>query len=276
MLKTIIKDPLTHFLAIGLGLFLLYSIVAPDDTDTRIVVDEYDINELIAKWNLQWQREPTEDELKGLLDEYIKQEIYYREALSMNLDHNDEIIKRRMAQKIKFLTQDIAENSEPSDEELEQYLRENQASYMSERRVTFSHVFFSPDRRVDAEQDALNSLQSANPQGDRSPVKLDFIQAPLFRIRSELGFEFAAALSSLEAGEKWQGPIESGFGFHLVKITEVDPERPNTLEEVRAQVINDYQYAMQQEINDDLFDGLLEKYEIILDFENGPDSDLLK
>ncbi len=267
---------MTHFLAIGLGLFLLFSLVASDDTDTRIVIDEYDINELIAKWNLQTQRDPTEVELKGLLDDYIKQEIYYREALSMNLDHNDEIIKRRMAQKIKFLTEDIAENSEPSDEELEDFLIANQEDYMDEMRVSFTHLYFSPDRRDDAKADAEQALKTTNPKGDRSPVRTEYENSPLFRIRADLGFEFVSELSSLKANEVWQGPISSGFGYHLVKISEVIPARPKTLNEVRTQLLNDYQYQIQQEINDDLYDGLLQKYEVVLEFENASEMEEVK
>ena len=114
-MKNFLKEPLVHFLMIGVALFFLYSIVGTNEIDNKIIINQYDLNEIVAKWNLQWQRDPTPQELKGLLDNYIKEEIYYREALAMNLDHNDEIIRRRLAQKMKFLSQDLAESSDPTD-----------------------------------------------------------------------------------------------------------------------------------------------------------------
>lgn len=263
----LLREPLVHFVLIGAGLFLLFAIVSPDDIDNRIVIDEYDLNEIIAKWNLQWQRDPTEAELKGLLDSYIQEEIYYREALAMNLDHNDEIIRRRMSQKIQFLTQDIAEGAEPDEATLQQFLVDNRENYMAEKRVSFEHVYFSPDKHADAESDASKALLGNPESGDRSPVRNEFDKITASRLRSELGQEFVDALFQLEPNAAWQGPVRSGFGYHLVRITEMEPERPYALAEVREVVVNDFKYEMQQRINEELFQGLLEKYEVVLDFE---------
>ena len=115
---------------IGVALFFLYSIVGTNEIDNKIIINQYDLNEIVAKWNLQWQRDPTPQELKGLLDNYIKEEIYYREALAMNLDHNDEIIRRRLAQKMKFLSQDLAESSDPTNDLLQTFLDQNQEKYV--------------------------------------------------------------------------------------------------------------------------------------------------
>ncbi len=257
-----------QFGVLGAFLFVLFSWLNPEEADNKIIIDKYDLNELVAKWNLQWQRNPTEAELKGLLDNYIKEEIMYREALEMNLDHNDEIIRRRMAQKVQFLTQDIANSSEPTEDELEQYLSDNQNDYMDEARFTFEQAYFSPDKRQDARTDAQKAL-SGNPSklADRSPVSNQFVQITLSRIGSELGQQFADGIEELEVKQNWQGPIQSGFGYHLIRLTEKNEAKALSLDQVRDRVVNDYQYDLRRQIDDELYKGLLSKYEVVLDFE---------
>ena len=115
-MKRLFNEPLVHFLLLGLGLFILYGLVSDrrDDTQT-IVIDNYDMDNLIASWEMQWKRLPSHDELKSLVEQNIRQEVLYQEALKMNLDHNDQIIKRRLAQKMKFLSNDLATITEPGD-----------------------------------------------------------------------------------------------------------------------------------------------------------------
>ncbi|MFY0626366.1 MAG: peptidyl-prolyl cis-trans isomerase [Reichenbachiella sp.] len=269
MFQKIIKEPLFQFGLIGALLFFVFIWVNPDTVDNRIIIDEYDISEISSKWNMQWKRDPSPKELKGLLDNHIKQEIYYREALAMNLDHNDEIIKRRLAQKMQFLTQDLVEKVDPSNAELLNYLEENQEKYIKETEVSFSHKYFNRDLRNDAQSDAINALSNAKLNGDYSPVKNSFERAPLSRIRAELGSDFAVAISKLKSSEEWQGPVKSGFGYHIVLISNIFPGEPYALDEIRSRVKNDFHYDMINEMNDELFNSLLEKYEVVLKFEEG-------
>jgi len=130
-MKKLLIEPLFHFLLLGLGLFLIYGLVSKNqDNEETIIINDYDINNIIASWEMQWKRLPTDEELKSLIQQNIKQEIFYQEALKMNLDHNDEIIKRRLSQKMQFLASDIASLNEPNDEELMAFYKENIMSQM--------------------------------------------------------------------------------------------------------------------------------------------------
>lgn len=268
MIKNLLREPLVHFAIIGLGLFVLFSFVNTEESDTEIIIDEYDLNEIVSKWNLQWQRDPTPQELKGLLDGYIKQEILYREALSMNLDHNDEIIRRRMAQKMQFLTQDVVERVPPGEEELQSFLEENQSKYKSDMLISFEHIYFSHDLRSDARLDAENALKSNDPKGDQSPIRSSFEQASLTRISGDFGQKFVDALQTKTASDSWQGPIASGLGYHLVKVTEIIDSRNLTLDEVRKKVVTDYQYDLRNQLNETLYETLLKKYEVSIELDD--------
>ncbi|MGL1885822.1 MAG: peptidylprolyl isomerase [Reichenbachiella sp.] len=263
----IFKEPLVHFGIIGVALFILFSFVNEDETDTQIVIDQYDINEIVSKWNLQWQRDPSPDELKNLLDNYIKEEIFYREALAMNLDHNDEIVKRRMAQKMQFLTQDIANDLVPSDEELSEFMSQSRDKYLKEKTISFEQVYFSPDSRENPLQDAQTALEKNKIKGDYSPIKNLYTQVALSRIRADLGLTFARLLDSLSVQDQWQGPFTSGLGVHLIKVNSIISSESIPLEKVKQQVTDDYIYDAQQQMNEDIFNGLLEKYEVKLSFE---------
>ncbi|WP_422361014.1 peptidyl-prolyl cis-trans isomerase [Reichenbachiella sp.] len=268
MIKNLLKEPLIHFALIGLSLFVLFSFVNTEESETEIVIDEYDLNEIVSKWKLQWQRDPTPQELKGLLDGYIKQEIMYREALAMNLDHNDEIIRRRMAQKVQFLTQDIVERVEPKEEELQAYLKENQNNYKSEKLISFEHIYFSNDLRKDAKSDAAKALQSNNLIGDSSPIRNSFKDASVTKISGELGERFTDSLEKLEVSDSWQGPIESGLGYHLVIVSNIVDSRNLELHEVLKKVKTDYQYDMRNQLNDNLYESLLKKYEVSIELDD--------
>ena len=272
MIRKILNEPLVHFGILGFLLFILFSIINPEESNSKIVIDEYDISEISSKWKMQWQREPTPQELKGLLDNYIKQEIYYREALEMNLDHNDEVIRRRLSQKMQFLTQDLVESAVPDDEELQKFMDKNREKYLTEQRYSFKHLYFSPDLRSDPKKDAELALKNPKNKYDDLPVRFEFVKMDASRIRAELGESFVTSLSELEASSNWQGPIRSGFGYHLVLLTEVVAAEPKSLDKIRETVINDYQYDLMERVNDELFESLIEKYEIVIDL----DEELLK
>lgn len=158
-MKKLIKEPLAHFVVLGILLFLLYGLVNKK-TDSRdyIVIDDFDLESIISSWEMQWKRLPTERELKNLIEQNIKQEIFYQEALKMNLDHNDEIIKRRLSQKMQFLSNDLATINEPTDEELMRYYDKNFKKYLTPYKYSFYQIIFSPDKRLDNHSDAIHVL----------------------------------------------------------------------------------------------------------------------
>ncbi len=266
--KKLLKEPLLHFLIAGALLFVVFSFVNDDEGEKTIVINEYDLAEITSKWELTWNRPPTLEELKASLDDYIKEEIYYREALLLNLDHNDAIIRRRMAQKMKFLAEGIATMQEPSEEDLLEYLKDNQANYRTSAVYSFEHRFYSPDNRDDPQNDAQNALAKGDFRtSDKLSLALQIEEQSLDQIRRNFGTTFAVNLSKLEVSNDWQGPIESGFGYHLVKVTSKEASREQTLEEVREQLITSYKYDMREALNQQVLSALLDEYEVIIDLD---------
>jgi len=267
-INKLLKEPLLHFIIAGALLFWVFSLVGSEEGEKTIIIDEYDIAEITSKWEMTWNRSPTLDELKSSLDDYIKEEIYYREALLLNLDHNDVIIRRRMAQKMKFLAEGVATMQEPTEEELVQYLNENQKDYRTSAIYSFEHRFYSPDFRDNPEADATLSLQKADfSTSDKLSLALKIEEQDLDQIRRNFGTTFAVNLSKLSVSNAWQGPIESGFGYHLVKVSARQEPRDQSLDEVRAELITSYKYDMRDALNQQVLTALLDDYEVVIDLD---------
>lgn len=273
----LLKEPLFHFLALGALLFILYGFLgdARDDTTNRLVVSQADIRQLADKWEMQWRRPPTQTELKGLVDAHIREQILYREALAMGLDQDDTIVRRRLAQKMEFLAQDVANWVEPTEEDLETFLAENPELFTTSVEVTFSHVYLSPDIRGDAVRDdagvLLEDLRRIGPDADTSLMGDRFMLAKHYaaaewEIARLFGSDFAAAVVALEPGE-WQGPVQSGYGWHVVIVHDRVDARLPELAEVRERVQNEFMSARQREANEAMYEALRARYEVVVDEE---------
>ncbi len=269
-MKKILKEPFFHFVLIGIALFILYGMVN-DKTNSknRILINDFDVDNIIASWEMQWKRPPTEKELQNLIKLKVKQEIFYQEALKMNLDHNDEIIKRRLAQKMQFLSDDIASLTEPTEDELQEYYKDHVNKYLTPTSYSLYQIIFSPDKRTDNKKDAIETLKQfpnatfdeMKNWGDQLPFPYYFEEVTANELGLQLGSKFPEAL--LDKGiNKWIGPIPSGFGYHLVYITKrINPYLPD-FEVRRKDVIRDFEYDKQQEVNDLIYTELKKKYDI--------------
>jgi parvulin-like peptidyl-prolyl isomerase len=271
-LKTILREPLLHFLLLGAALFLFYQWKGSSSPrSTRIVVTSGEIEHLAAGFAGTWRRPPTEAELKGLIDEYVKEEMAAREATEMGLDQNDTIIRRRLRQKLEFLTDENLDTHPPADTELQAWLDRHVDKFRSEPQLAFRQVFLSTEKRgAKAQADAqgiLAMLQAKNSSADvaqlsdQTMLPLEQPLAPLQQTAATFGNDFAKKLIKLEPGQ-WSGPIESPFGLHLVFVEKkVDGSIPK-LAEVRAEVERDYLYDQRQSQLDALYQGLLKKYSV--------------
>jgi len=274
-MNKLVKEPLFQFLLIGLGFFILYSLVnKQNDGEDTIVIDNYDINNIIASWELQWKRLPTDEELKSLIQQDIKQEIFYQEALKMNLDHNNEIIKRRLAQKMQFLSNDLAAMNEPTIDELKKYYDLHFENYLTPYSYSFYQLVFSQDNRKNPKLDAENvllqlgdaSMDEIERKGDRLPFPFYFENVDAEEISRQLGVQFSKSLEALETGI-WVGPVSSGFGYHLLYLKEkVTPQIPD-FENVKAEVLRDMEYDHQKKLNELIFEELKKKYTIKFDVD---------
>ena len=272
------REPLVHFLVLGALLFGLFALVndeASSKSPNQIEITSADVDQLRERWTRQWNRPPTETELKGLIKSHIREEVLYREGLALGLDQNDTIIRRRLAQKMEFLAEDLADQVEPTDEELEWYFDRNQDQYLVPARFSFTHVYFSVDQRGDStERDArrlLAHLQTndatslrASGQGDRFMLQYDFVGKTEQEVAKLFGRHFAERLLEVQVGS-WQGPIESGYGLHLVRIHDkVEPRLPE-LNEVRDRIQFDLVSERRRETNKRVYQRLKARYEIVVE-----------
>jgi peptidyl-prolyl cis-trans isomerase C len=248
--KRWLREPLIHFLLIGAALFGIYSVTPSGQTapaaskEIRLSFDE--IARLVQVFRAQWQRDPTPEELRRLVENDIQEEILYREALAMGLDKGDEIVKRRMAQKMQFLAEDVAAAREPTTAELRNWFEKHTAMFALPPRLSFRHLYFSPDRRgTRAREDAAQALPKLAGQREDSPVAASLVDRFMFQeyyrdrtpeyLGKEFGPQFALSVEKLAPGS-WQGPIESGFGWHLVFVDSVIPGRVPAFEEIEPDV----------------------------------------
>jgi hypothetical protein len=270
--KKIIRQPLFHFLMIGAGIFALYYYINPVKSDKEtIVIDDEMVSRVGSLFQKQWGRLPTDAEWSGLIDTEIREEVYYRQALKMNLDHNDELIRRRMNQKLDFITSDLVQMKEPSDTALQAYYLKHKGKYLQPATYSFSHIYFNADKRKHAKEDALaclpslpatdDDLSELTRLGDVFPFAYHTDEASPTEIDGQMGDGFAASLSGLPVG-KWSGPVLSGFGAHLVFIDTVKPASEPTLASIREQLLNDYRYDYQQQFNRKVYDDFKKEYTI--------------
>ena len=275
-MKRIIKEPLLHFLLLGAALFVAYKFVSKRDSAEpgQIVVTQGRIENLAMTFSRAWQRSPTENELAGLIQDYIREEVYCREALAMGLDRDDTIIRRRLRQKLEFVTDDIAALTEPTDAELTDYLKAHSDDFRVERRFTFSQVYLNPDKHGERlAQDMAQLLMQLkqkgrdadiSPLGDSFLLERKFEAVPGTGIAKQFGEKFAAELDDLPV-DQWQGPVESGYGVHLVFVEERTEGRVPELAEVRETVHREWADARRLESNEKFFRGLLKRYVVTVE-----------
>lgn len=249
-MKRLLHEPLVHFLLIGVVLFGAYALTSDgrgasaSSREIRLSLDE--IAQLVALFRSQWQREPTADELQRMVESKVQNEILYREALAMGLDKDDEIVKRRMAQKMQFLAEDVAAAREPTSAELEAWFEQHRDLFAQPPRLSFRHLYFSPDRRGErARADAAQALAKLAGQPEDAAVAGELADPFMFQdyyrdrapdfLGKEFGPQFALAVAKLAPGS-WQGPIESGFGWHLVFVDTAIPGRVPPFEEIEPDV----------------------------------------
>jgi parvulin-like peptidyl-prolyl isomerase len=274
-LKLWLKEPLVHFLVAGALLFLFYGYAGKSDTpaDVQITMGPAQIERIKAAWEKQWRRLPTKEELQKLIEQFIQEEVLYREALSLGLEKDDTIVRRRLAQKMRFLIQDIADQQQPKEADLKAFFEENQDLFKSPTRISFTHVYFNTDRRgAKAGEDARqvlaslkkNNVERAADHGDPFMLHHDYVEISQQETTRLFGRQFAENLFALKPGP-WQGPLRSGYGIHLIRIVDFVPERMPELEEVADRVRQEYTDAQRRKANQEAITSLKARYRIVID-----------
>ena len=274
-LKMLLREPLLHFLLIGAALFIAYDMQNDDFVENnRIVINEAQIDRLITLWKKQRQRLPTQDELQGLIEQQIREEVMYREALAMGLDQNDSIVRRRMAQKVEFISADLAALTEPSEKELADYLSTNREKFELSARVNFDQVYISYDKHGDNVETYASSLLNELMQAD-STIDINTLSDSLMldqqyeRITEHdvsrlFGKDFASELFTLPVGI-WQGPIASGYGLHLVRIDNKSESRLPELNAVREKVRAEWMAKQRNDMDKIFYQSLRQRYEVVIE-----------
>jgi len=275
-MKRLLKEPLVHFLALGALLFAGYGLLNRNGAPApgRIVVSQGQLASMAEAFTRTWQRPPTREEWEGLVRDRVREEVYCREAMALGLDKDDVIIRRRLRQKMEFVSADIADQAQPTDSELGAYLAEHADTFRVDQRFTFRQLYLNPDKhgenlaRVTAQLLAKLNEAGGNAGfaalGDPFMLDSSFTALPSGEATKQFGDKFTAKLGELVPG-KWQGPVESGFGVHLVFVSERTRGRLPALADVRDAVRREWDNARRLEANEKFYQDLLKHYTVTIE-----------
>ena len=276
MLTKLLREPLAHFLLLGALLLFASNLVnrrTSGDTK-KIVVTQGEIEHLEDTFTRAYQRPPNEEELTGLVRDFVREEVYYREALALGLDRGDAPIRQRLRQKMEFISEDVAAQTEPSEDQLRSYLNSHPDKFRLDQHFTFSQIYLDParhGRRLNADaQQMLAKLNNAAAKADLSTMGDPFLLEPSSQdvsardVARDFGEKFTAALGELPVG-KWQGPVESGLGMHLVYVSKRTDGRIPQLIEVLDAVRREWANEYRLEANEKFYQGLLNRYTVTVE-----------
>jgi PPIC-type PPIASE domain len=274
VLQRILREPLLHFLLLGAGLFVLFGVVGgpAEERPDRIVVSAAKVENLAELFRRTWRRPPTQAELDGLIEDHVKEEILYREALALGLERDDIVIRRRLRQKMEFISEDVARPAEPTAAELRAFLAEHADRFREPSRISFAQVYLSPDRRgQDAWSDAERLLVALDTgrsdpahSGDPFLLEQDYRGLAAQDVERLFGGAFAAGIAELPV-DRWSGPVESGYGLHLVLVRERTLPHLPDLAEVRDAVANEWRAVRQEEANRASYARLRAGYDVTVE-----------
>ena len=271
----LLREPLVQFLLIGVVLFLAYGALnhgaGQSEKSYQIALTTDDLRQLQNTFTAQWQRAPSPEEMHGLVEQKIRDEILYRQALQLGLDRDDVIIKRRLAQKMQFLAEDVGATHQPTTEELKAWYVKNRTRFALPSRFSFRHLYFSPDLRGQhAHDDATKTLLKISGEPEESKAVADrfmfqdyYADRTPEELEKEFGARFASEVPKLKPGS-WQGPVESGYGWHLVFVDSVIPGRVPVFEEVESDVKTAWLADEKQQAWQKAYEDMRSKYTILL------------
>jgi hypothetical protein len=274
-MKKIIHEPLVHFLLLGVFVFAGFKLFAKTESNQpgKIVVTQGQVQSLVAGFTRTWQRPPTTEELDGLIQEYIREEVCTREAMALGLDKDDTVIRRRLRQKVEFISESVAAQARPTDPQLQTYLEQHADKFRSEDELSFKQVYLNPERHgANAARDASSLLARLKQRaeadisqlGDSFLLGQNFQSVRTSEISKQFGEQFVSKLRELPVGS-WEGPIESGYGLHLVQVTARNAGQTPSFKDVRESVQREWSNAQREEINEKFYQELLKRYTVTIE-----------
>ena len=271
----IFREPLIHFLLIGALLFIFFEMFggAGEESGNAITITVGEQKMVQENFARTWQRPPTQEELDGLIEDKVRDEIAYFEAVAMGLDKEDPYIRRRLRMKLELLVEDLAASAPPSEEELLDYLERNREKFREESQTAFSHVYLKADRQAGLSEDVaalLSQLKTAEKgellenYGDAIMLPRVYPLTPASVIDRQLGQGFSEAVNQMEPGI-WLGPVKSSYGYHLVRLEAMVPGYDPPLSEIRDEVERELLADRRQEMLEKAYERLREKYTVVVE-----------
>jgi hypothetical protein len=278
--RKIVTEPLFYFFLLGAVVFGIHAYLnqrAQNQSSGRyqVRITSSDVDWLRNRWIKLMSRQPTDRELQGLIDSMIREEILYREAVAMGLDEKDTVVRRRLAQKMEFLFKDLADMAQPTDGQLIDYYNQNKDRYTISAEFTFTHLFFSSDKRSrTARTDAAAALEKIQQQ-EISPEEAlslsdPFMQGMAFsqqrsdQVTRIFGDNFSQSMTALQTGQ-WVGPVRSSYGWHLIYVDKFVPENTPDFEQVRSRVEIDYASQNRDKVNQQVYRDISSQYAILVE-----------
>ncbi len=270
-IKNLWREPLVHFLLIGAALFLFYDLTREQSIEApkHIEVNSGQVEQLAANFKRTWMRPPTESELTSLVENHVREEVFYREALVMGLDQNDPMVRRRMRMKLEFILEDLS-TEEVTDDVLTAFLQRHSGKFRTQPQVSFQQLYLNPDKRRDLVAEAETMLTSLNdgaaPEsvGDPTLLPADYRLATQSEIARSFGERFALDVVELTPGD-WTGPFYSPYGGHLLKVSERVEARLPALADIRALVEREYLAQRRKEQKNLAYQKLREGYQVTIE-----------
>ncbi|WP_226704176.1 peptidyl-prolyl cis-trans isomerase [Microbulbifer elongatus] len=268
----LLRDPLLHFTLIGGLLFAIDGLFGGNADAEEIVITPSRIEHLAAVFERSWQRPPSDEEMQKLVDNFVREEVLYREALKLGLEADDTVVRRRLRLKMEFLARDLVDGIEPELEVLRQFYRDNEHRYLLPARLSFRQIYFNDDRRAEPEQDAEMALVALADgaewatTGDSHLLPRQFTQASLEEVNKQLGTGFAEELLGQPRGQ-WVGPVHSEYGVHLVFVEEYTAQASADFTSVRSQVLRDWQAQAHGDALESQYRQLRQGYRVRMDVD---------
>lgn len=267
-----LREPILHFALIGAVLFFVYGRMNPGEgSGERIVVTQAIKDNLARQHQARWMRAPSEQELANLVEAHIRDEILFREGVALGLDSDDPVIKRRVRQKFELMSEEQLAGAAPTDAELSDYLLQNAARFTRPAKLSFEQIYFDGSATVPEVERAVAAAKSALARG-ADPARLgqptmlprSAEAAAADLVARDFGAAFGEQLLKLPQGE-WAGPVASGLGAHLVRVTAVQPAALPPLDDVRQQVAREWENARRERSRTESYRKLRDSYDVVIE-----------
>jgi hypothetical protein len=262
LVSKLLREPLVHFLALGLALFGLYALVAPRDSGETIVISRARVEGIARQYQATWNRPPSPDELKALVEADIREEIFYREGLAQGLDKDDAVIKRRVRQKYELIAEEEGTAAAPTDAELQAWLTEHPEAFIRPPVVSFTQILLREDSpmALAAAQKALAAGQPAAGLGAATMLPETVSAEPLDLVARDFGAQFAAGLDKAPLGS-WT-PLRSGYGLHMARLSARTPAVRPPLDEIQPQVAREWESDRRKRSAEARYEALRKAYDV--------------